>query len=139
MMRAARALSPSAFRRLRWLVLGSTALLAFMRGISFLPAAQPDTGADLSYIEVWLPLTAWAWVWVGAAVGLVAAIRYPVLAVPTLAVFVFLTLLWGTSYLASWWLLNQPETVMAGATHLLVAIYAAVLTTLVERPSRRKE
>lgn len=136
-MRDARALPPARHKRLRALVLLVTAALALMRGVSYLPAEEPLAVDQLSYVEAWLPLHVWGWLWVAVAGALTVATVCRRLAVPAMTGFVFLALMWGTSYLASWWLLDEPTSALTGVVTLTVAMYAAVLTTLIERPVRK--
>ena len=133
-MRDASQLPPKRHATLRIVVLIGAALAAGLRGLAYLPAIAEDLApASLTYVEAWLPMWAWAWVWIAGFGFLIAAIFIPRLAIPSMSVFVAMHLLWGISFLMSWVFLETPRSWVTGSSILTLALFAAVLTMLVEK------
>src|SRR5699024_3773097 len=57
-------------RAARALILGAGGIGAILRGIAYLPVADPPRTSQLSPIEGWMPLTAWAALWITVGVAL---------------------------------------------------------------------
>lgn len=140
-MREARTLPPHRHATLRLVVLLTAAAFSTVRGVSYL-LPRPATGTEaaaLTYVEAWLPLAVWAWVWLLLAAALVAAAVLRDLAIPAMSLFVGLLTLWGGSYLASWLFLQAPRAWLSAATMCTTALFASVLTMLVERHPETRE
>lgn len=134
-MRDALQLAPKRHATLRVVVLVGAALAAGLRGLAYLPAIADELApASLTYVEAWLPLWAWAWVWLAGFVFLAAAVFLPRLAIPSMSVFVGMHMLWGISFLMSWIFLDTPRSWVTGSSILTLALFAAVLTMLIEKP-----
>lgn len=134
-MRDTLQLTPKRHATLRVVVLLGAGLAAGLRGLAYLPTATHDLSPrSLTYVEAWLPLWVWGWVWIAGFVFLAAAIFVPRLAIPSMSVFVGMHMLWGVSFLMSWIFLDTPRSWVTGSSILALALFAAVLTMLIEKP-----
>lgn len=134
-MRHATQLPKTQYRRLRTTVLITAALMAGLRGLAYIPSVYGErSAASLTFIETWLPLTVWGWIWISGLVFLLASIFVPRLAIPSMSVFVGMHVLWGTSFVMSWLFLDSPRSWITGSSIIGIAIFGAVLTILMERP-----
>lgn len=95
-MRHATQLPKTQYRRLRTTVLATAAVMAGLRGLAYIPSVYGErSAASLTFIETWLPLQVWGWVWITGLVFLLASIFVPRLAIPSMSVFVGMHVLWG--------------------------------------------
>ncbi|QOV97162.1 hypothetical protein [Rhodococcus pyridinivorans] len=134
-MRHATQLPKTQYRRLRTIILATAAIMSGLRGLAYIPSVNGEQrAASLTYIETWLPLSVWGWVWLSGLAFLVASILVPRLAIPSMSVFVGMHVLWGTSFVMSWLFLDTPTSWITGSSIIGIAIFAAVLTILMERP-----
>lgn len=134
-MRDALQLPPKRHTQLRAVVLLSAALAAGFRGLAYLPAATSDMSVtSLTYVEAWVPLWVWSFVWLAGFVFLTVSVFVNRLAIPAMSVFVGMHVLWGTSFIMSWLFLETPRSWVTGTSVLIMGVFAAVLTILIERP-----
>ena len=134
-MRDASTLTPHRHATIRVVVLVAAAAHAAIRGIAYFPATRTDGPIEsLTYVDAWLPLTAWAWIWIAGAVALLAATRIEALAIPAMSALVGMQVLWAGSYAAAWLFLDQPRSWITAGTLGAMAVFTAVLTGLIERP-----
>ncbi|AOD23801.1 hypothetical protein IM25_21285 [Rhodococcus sp. p52] len=119
-------------RKLRIAVLLTAAWCSLLRGIAYLPSTDGNP-IYLTYVDWWLPMHAWAVLWITGGIALAGAPVYPRLAVPAMSVFVGMTTLWSVSYLMSWIFLDSPSSWLTGSTLAGMAVFAAILTALIER------
>lgn len=120
-------------RVLRRVVLLAAAAGAFFRGLSYFPTAVDGAPQQLTYVDWWAPMPVWAGVWVTVAGLLVAALFIPQLAIVGMSGYVGLTSLWAASYIVSWIALDSPRSWLTGTTLAVLAAFAAILTSLIER------
>lgn len=122
-------------KMVRVVVLVTAALAALQRGVLYLPGVDDVPSVALTYVEFWLPLSAWAAVWLALGGILVVSIALPVLIIPAMSAFVGLHIVWSASLVASWLMLDQPETWVTGATHACIAMFAAALLVTFDSPN----
>lgn len=120
-------------RVLRIAVLLTAAWCALLRGIAYIPNATDGQPVYLTYVDWWLPMHAWAAVWIAGGLCLAAATIFTRLAIPAMSVFVGMTTVWSASYLLSWIFLDSPSSWLTGSTLAGMAVFAAILTALIER------
>lgn len=121
-------------RLVRVVVLATAALTAIQRGAGYLPGVDDTPPVALTYVEWWLPLGAWGVVWIMLGGIVAVSIALPVLVIPAMSGFVGLHIAWGASLLASWLLLDQPDTWVTGSNTAAIACFAAVLVFTFDRP-----
>lgn len=120
-------------RKLRVAVLLTAAWAAILRGIAYIPDVSYGQPTYLTYVDWWLPMHIWAVIWIVGGITLMAATVWTHLAIPAMSVFVGITSLWAASYLISWITLDSPRSWLTGSTLATLAIFAAILTALIER------
>ncbi|WP_371053647.1 hypothetical protein [Rhodococcus gordoniae] len=101
--------------------------------MAYIPAVADDKPAYLTYIDWWLPMHIWAVAWILGAAALVAATVWTRFAIPAMSIFVGMTSVWAASYLISWVFLDSPSSWLTGSTLAGMAVFAAILTALIER------
>ena len=120
-------------RKLRVVVLLTAAWCALLRGAAYIPEVTAGRPVYLTYVDWWLPMSVWAGVWITVALALAAATICTKLAVLAMSAFVGMTSVWAASYLLSWIFLDSPSSWLTGSTLAGMAVFAAILTTLIER------
>ena len=136
-MRDAGQLTEHRHSTLRKVVLAGAAVEAGMRGLAYVPFDDGESARGaLSYVEAWWPLWAWAWVWFAVSAVIALSIVIPRIAIPSMSIFVGIHLLWGSSYIASWMFSDSPRSWVSGSSIMVIALFGAVLTMLIEKPTR---
>lgn len=120
-------------RVLRRVVLVTASLGAFFRGVSYFPSDGEGPPQQLTYVDWWAPMPVWAGVWVTVAVFLATATVVPALAIPAMSGFSGLFGLWAASYLVSAMTGESPRAWLTGTSLAVLAVFAAILTSLIER------
>lgn len=123
-------------RLIRIVVLGTSGVTSVLRGIRYLPGYTTEGLDSLTYVEFWLPLPAWAIIWIVLGCTLIASMILPELVIPSMSIFVGIHIIWSGSLIASWLNLGIPETWITGTTNAIIAIFAAVLLFTFDRPPR---
>lgn len=122
-----------AHRKLRNAVVLTTAAASIFRGIAYLPATTDGRAVQLTYVDWWLPVNVWALVWIAVGAWLCVSLVFDRLTIAGMSAFVGLTSIWAVSYIASWAVLESPRSWLTGTTLAALAVFAAILTSLIER------
>ena len=120
-------------RAARALILGAGGIGAILRGIAYLPAADPPRTSQLSPIEAWMPLTAWAALWMAVGIALIISTWCRTVSIWAMTALTALLTLWSTSYLIAWLWMGVGRSWVTASIFLMAAIWAGVLTSLLER------
>lgn len=117
----------------RALILGAGGIGAILRGIAYLPVADPPRTSQLSPIEGWMPLTAWATLWITVGVALIISTWCRPVSIWAMTALTALLTLWATSYFIAWVWMDVGRSWVTASIFLMAAVWAGVLTTLLER------
>ena len=113
--------------RLRVAAISMSAAGAAIRGWAYLDA--PNTGLT-TFIDAWIPLDAWAFVWIGAGVLMFAGVWHRVIARWGLSLGVGLWGAWAISYTASWLFGGQSRAWVTAAAFALIAGLTWIVASL---------
>lgn len=117
----------------RPLILGSGGLLAIVRGLAYLPTADPPATNQLMPIESWAPISVWAALWMTVGVILLAAIFIRRLSIVGMPALTGLLTTWGTAYVVAWAALGFSRAWVTGSLFLMAAVWSGVLSAYSER------
>ena len=104
--------------RLRVAALVMSGAAAAIRGVAYIDA---PTSGFTTFVDTWIPLHYWAFVWIGAGVIMVAGIWHSVVARWGLSLGVGLWGAWSISFTASWLFGDQSRGWVTASAFALVA------------------
>lgn len=117
----------------RVLILGAGGVGAILRGVAYLPTANPPDSAQLSPVEAWMPVTAWAGVWIAVGCLVLLSMVWRPVSITAMTGLTALLTLWGVSYIVAWAFMDVSRSWVTASVFLMAAVWAGVLTSLLER------
>lgn len=126
--------SPSRSGR-NW-ILASAGVGAITRALAYLPWTTDvvfRTTGRFDAIAYWLPPETWSWIWLSVGLLLVVSIFWKRITRVAMSLLTGLLTLWGTSSIVSWALDYSHRSWVTGSFFVVAAVWAAVLTVLLER------
>lgn len=116
----------------RALILGAGGLGAILRGTAYLPIANPPDAQMLSPVEAWMTVTGWSIVWIVVGAAMILSIRVHALSIWSMTALTALCTAWGSSYITAW-IVDGGRSWTTGCLFLVLAVWAGVLTSILER------
>lgn len=97
-------------------------ILSALRGISYLPIVVDPSRTPAHTLEGLLPVTWWAWVWIGIGLLCIAAIPWRRLIPPAVGLAVGIHTLWALSFISSWILTDASRAWVSALGYIGIAL-----------------
>lgn len=117
----------------RRLILGSAAAGAVIRGLAYMPFADPRTPRYLSPVESWMPIQAWGWLWIAVGILIALTLVWRSLSITAMSALTGLLTMWGLSYMWAWAFIGTQRSWVTGGLFLVMAVWSGTLASLLER------
>jgi hypothetical protein len=110
------------YRRIAAATIG---LSSIVRGVAYVGPASPDaTPAQLAFADEVIPLSWYAFGWIGTGIICLAAALHlrPRLLAAAFGLGAAFNALWGLSFLAAWWFEDVPRAYVSATSYLTITM-----------------